>query len=353
MRVYRGKRVLITGHTGFKGAWLATWLLKLGATVYGYALPPPNEPSLYQSLGLAGEITGRHGDICDEIGLREFVRLARPDIVFHLAAVSTVAASLDDPDRAFQVNAGGFANLLSAAQELGTTGSIVCVTSDKCYRPSAAPHRECDQLGFGDPYSASKATVELIVSAYQLQDRLRPLVATARSGNVIGGGDWIRGRLVPDVVRGCLEGGRLGLRNPQAVRPWQHVLDVINGYLILGGELLAGNEKYARPYNFGPAPDQHWRVTDLVNSLVSHLGARVDIFSDNAALKECEDIALLLDSHAAATDLGWTPTWNTQRAAAETAAWYLESYRCNHRKMLDESVRQIDLFSGSGGHRIY
>jgi len=352
MQVYRGKRVLVTGHTGFKGAWLATWLLKLGATVYGYALPP-DEPSLYQSLGLAGEVTERYGDICDEGGLRELVRLARPDIVFHLAGVSTIAASLHDPDRAFHVNAGGFANLLSVAQELGTAGSIVCVTSDKCYRPSAVPHREDDQLGFGDPYSASKATVELVVSAYQLQDRLRPLVATARSGNVIGGGDWIRGRLVPDVVRACMESGKLGLRNPQAVRPWQHVLDVINGYLILGRELLAGNEKYARPYNFGPDPDQHWRVADVVNSLVSHLGTRIDIFSDDAALKECEDIHLLLDSQAAVIDLGWAPAWNAQRAVAETAAWYLESYRREHRKMLSESLMQIDDFTGSGRHEIH
>ncbi|TPW18995.1 MAG: CDP-glucose 4,6-dehydratase, partial [Elusimicrobia bacterium] len=252
---YSGRRVLVTGHTGFKGAWLSLWLNELGAEVWGLALPPEGSPSLYGLLGLEGALHSRTGDIRDPEAVDAAFAAARPDVVFHLAAQPLVLRSYQAPVETFAVNVVGTAQVLEGARRAGCAKAIVAVTTDKVYEdPEASrPRSETDALGGHDPYSASKAGSEIVAASYRRSFRL-PL-ATARAGNVVGGGDWAADRLLPDCARAFAAGRSATVRNPGSIRPWQHVLEPLSGYLALGERLLASPVEAAEAWNFGPRED--------------------------------------------------------------------------------------------------
>ena len=287
---WQGRRVLVTGHTGFKGAWLTLWLHALGAEVTGFSGPPPSTPSLFE-LARVGELCrDRRGDVRDRAAVAEAARGARPRSCFHLAAQAIVRAALEDPAATYAVNVLGTEHVLAAAGD----APVVCVTSDKCYAPGDRPHREGDPLGGGgDPYSVSKAAQELVAAAYSGR------VATARAGNVIGGGDWGRDRLLPDLVRARESGDPVVLRHPDAVRPWQHVLGPLAGYLLLA-ERLAESDECATAWNFGPGDARPVRwVVDRVSERWA-LDVRVEPAADGI-----EAPVLRLDASAARERLGW------------------------------------------------
>jgi CDP-glucose 4,6-dehydratase len=310
--LWRGRRVLVTGHTGFKGAWLSLWLHELGAEVHGFSGPPPSEPLLYDQARVRELLAGeRIGDICDAEGVAEAVGSARPEVVFHMAAQAIVRKSLVDPVGTWATNVVGTANLLQALPE--DVAATVVVTSDKCYRDieTGTPQKEDDPLGGKDPYSASKAAQELVVRAHR--DTFGGPIATARAGNVIGGGDFAADRLVPDVIRAGDE--EVVLRNPDAVRPWQHVLNPLSGYLRLAEGLLAG-EPVAESWNFGPPADDALPVVEVVK----RLGARYRVEPDPDAGKE--SVLLRLDSTKARKRLGWEPGWDLATGLEATRAWH-------------------------------
>jgi CDP-glucose 4,6-dehydratase len=305
---WHGRRVLVTGHTGFKGAWLTLALDALGARVTGFSGPPPSTPSLFE-LARVGEVgTDLRGDVRDADAVREAARGA--EVVFHLAAQAIVRAALADPAGTYATNVLGTAHVLEAAPD----AAVVCVTSDKCYAPGDRPHKEGDPLGGRDPYSASKAAQELVAAAHRESTGAR--VATARAGNVIGGGDWARDRLLPDLVRARDTNTPVVLRHPDAVRPWQHVLDPLAGYLLLA-ERLAGSPDYATAWNFGP-DDAH-----TVRWVVDRVTERwpLDIKIEPPA-EDVEAPALRLDASAARTKLGWTPHHDAATAIDATLDWH-------------------------------
>jgi len=322
--VYRGCRVLVTGHTGFKGSWLALWLQELGARVSGVALPPPTTPNHWDLLEL--RIADDHrADIRQTEALTEIVAAARPRMVFHLAAQSLVRRSYREPLETWSTNVGGTASVLEACRIVGGVSAIVVVTSDKCYdnRDASRRYREGDPLGGHDPYSASKAAAELVAGSYRdayFNVSGSALVATARAGNVIGGGDWAEDRLIPDLVRAHAAGQSLAGRSPSATRPWQHVLECVNGYLQLGARLLEQRREFASAWNFGPESTDERTVRDVLASLQKHwAGLRWhDATSDS--LGEAQWLAL--DSSKAQQQLGWRSIWSLDDALAKTAAWY-------------------------------
>jgi CDP-glucose 4,6-dehydratase len=307
-----GRRVLVTGHTGFKGAWLALWLHALGARVTGFAAEPPTTPSLFELARVGDLVDDVRGDVLDPGGLKDAVGRARPEIVFHLAARAIVRAALEDPAGTFAVNVLGTAHVLEAARD----AAVVCVTSDKCYAPGPGPHREGDPLGGDDPYSASKAAQEHVAAAYRESRGVR--VATARAGNVIGGGDWGRDRLLPDLARAREAGAPVVLRHPDAVRPWQHVLDPLAGYLRLA-ERLHGSVEHAAAWNFGPAEARPVRW--VVDRVRERWPIEVEVADPGDAV---EAPALRLDASAARERLGWTPRLDASAAVAATVSWYDE-----------------------------
>jgi CDP-glucose 4,6-dehydratase len=307
---WAGRRVLVTGHSGFKGGWLMLWLHALGARVTGFSGPPPSEPSLY-SLARVGELCDdRCGDVCDLDAVTAAVAAARPEVVFHLAAQPIVRVAVADPERTYSTNVIGTEHVLSAARD----AAIVCVTSDKCYMPGEAPHREGDRLGGLDPYSASKAAQEGVAAAQRETHGVR--VATARAGNVIGGGDWGRDRLLPDLVRARDSGAPVVLRHPEAVRPWQHVLDPLAGYLVLA-ERLCESADWAAPWNFGPegAETVRW-IVDRVCARWP-LDVRVEPPGDGV-----EAPALRLDASKARSRLGWEPRLDLAAGLDATVFWH-------------------------------
>jgi CDP-glucose 4,6-dehydratase len=277
---FRGVRVLVTGHTGFKGAWLCAWLKASGAELSGLALAPESDrPNLFVDLHLEDQMRSTIGDIRDLELVRNCVADVRPEIIFHLAAQSLVRRSYADPVGTFATNALGTAHVLEAARDQDSVRAIVCVTSDKCYesRESIWGYRETDALGGNDPYSASKAAAEIVANSYRETllsqiDRIR--VATARGGNVVGGGDWSEDRLIPDLVRAALAGNSLALRNPQAIRPWQHVLELVRGYCILGMRLLSGDRSAEGAWNFGPTHANEVMVMEVVDLFVKSWSLR-------------------------------------------------------------------------------
>lgn len=323
---YKGRRVLVTGHTGFKGAWLSLWLESLGATVVGVALEPEHPEGLFTAAGLADRIEHIVCDVRDRERLAAAVRVAAPEVVFHLAAISLVRRSYRDPVATFATNVGGAVNLLEALRSARDVGSLVFVTSDKCYRDhgDGRPHRESDELGGRDPYSASKACAELVVASYAasfLDDG--PAVATVRAGNVLGGGDWAEDRIVPDIVRAVRAGTELRLRSPGAVRPWQHVLDPLGAYLELGARLFESGHAFGGAWNIGPERGSERTVQELASAFADHWGAGSPQVVVEAADPTLRETAVLrLSSERARVELGWRPVWDFDAAIAATATWY-------------------------------
>lgn len=318
--------MLVTGHTGFKGAWLAAWLHRLGARVTGVALPPATEPSLFALAGLVEQIDHRTGDIRDPRTLDDAVRDVQPEIVFHLAAQALVRESYAAPVETFATNVMGSVHLLEALRRAGRPAAVVMVTTDKCYEDTAsgAAHAETDPLGGHDPYSASKACAELAIASYRRSFFARDhaiAVASARAGNVIGAGDWGKDRLVPDCVRALTAGAPIPVRNPDHVRPWQHVLDPLSGYLWLGAHLLGDDAAaWCQAWNFGPDPAVVRSVGDVVNALVATWGRGAWQPGPDPAAPH-ETTSLRLDT-AKARARGWRPVWDFAETARRTAVGY-------------------------------
>jgi len=326
---YRGKRVLVTGHTGFKGSWLCEWLLALGAEVHGFALEPPTRPALFDQLGLAGRLKSHTlGDIRDRAALAEAIVRADPDFVFHLAAQPLVRLSYREPVETFDTNVMGTVHLLDACRRLTKPCSVVCITTDKVYEnnESGRAYRETDPFGGYDPYSASKGACEIAISSYRrsfFNDPANPVwVASARAGNVIGGGDWAEDRLVPDCMRALDRGETIPVRNKVSTRPWQHVLEPLGGYLTLGAALATRTRfaDYASGFNFGPDPSANRTVKDLVTEILKHREGRWEDRSDPKAVHEAG--LLNLDIAKAAVVLGWKPRWDFETTVARTVEWY-------------------------------
>lgn len=320
---YRGRRVLVTGHTGFKGSWLSLWLRELGAEVTGLALDPSTQPSHWDLLSLP--IDDLRIDVRNAEMVRALITEAKPDIIFHLAAQPLVRRSYREPLTTWDTNVMGTAHLLDAVRHTPRVRAVVVVTSDKCYlnRELPRPYREDDRLGGHDPYSASKAGAEIVTASYRDSFFGEPgsaLIATARGGNVIGGGDWSEDRLIPDLVRAVAAGESLVIRSPKATRPWQHVLDCLSGYLVLGQRLLAGEKDFAEAWNFGPADEGNRTVEQVLAGLADvwpqvHWRESTDAGPHEAGL-------LQLDIAKAQSRLAWRPVWGFEEAIGATARWY-------------------------------
>jgi CDP-glucose 4,6-dehydratase len=321
--MYRNRTVLVTGHTGFKGSWLAYWLTRLGAKVVGYSLPPPTDPAHWPLLKL--DIPTITGDIRNPDALAKALIGHRPEAVFHLAAQPLVRRSYREPGETYTTNVAGTLNVLEAARAAGSVKAFVCVTSDKVYenRESAAGYVETDRLGGHDPYSSSKACCELLAASYRnsfLTDGTM-LLATVRAGNVIGGGDWAEDRLLPDAARAVTRGERMVVRSPRSVRPWQHVLEPLAGYLRVGQRLLDGDRSAATAWNFGPADEGNVEVGAVVRRFrEAWPKLELDIAANPAGPHETK--VLKLDASKAARDLGWRPVWRWGEAVDRTAMWY-------------------------------
>lgn len=323
---WRNRRVLVTGHTGFKGSWLCWWLRHLGAEVTGFALAPPTQPSLFEASGLASAMRSRQGDVRDPGALRAAFDDSRPEVAFHLAAQSLVRESYRSPGATFDTNVAGTVNCLEAARAAPGLRALVVVTSDKCYRPPlpGRGYREDDPLGGDDPYSASKAGAEIAVHSWRksfFSGAADALVATVRAGNVIGGGDWATDRLVPDAVRAFEQSRAVRLRHPGATRPWQHVLEPLCGYLMLAERLHDGDRPAARAWNFGPAPGDARPVSWLVEQLVRRWGEGARWEKDGGE-QPAEAAELALDSSLAQSRLGWRPALPLEEALDWVTDWY-------------------------------
>ena len=322
---WHGRRVLLTGHTGFKGGWLALWLQMLGAEVQGYALPAPTSPSLWQAARLAERIPGTLADIRDSDCLANTVKQFQPEVVLHLAAQPLVRASYASPADTYATNVMGTVHLLEAVRQCATVRAVVVVTSDKCYdnREWLWPYRENDALGGHDPYSSSKACVELVCASWRASffHGTAPWIATARAGNVIGGGDWAPERLVPDTLRAWERGEAVTLRYPNATRPWQHVLEPLHGYLLLAQALAQQHKEMATAWNFGPDTEGVASVAQVVAQL-SRLWPGVAAWNTPAQAQPHEAALLALDSTKARQQLGWRPRWSLAQALARTVDWH-------------------------------
>ncbi len=323
---WRDRRVLVTGHTGFKGGWLVMMLRRLGARVTGLALAPDTVPDLFALAAVGDDCTSCIADVRDAEAVAAIVRRIRPEVVMHLAAQPLVRASYARATETWSTNVMGTLHVLDACRAIDDVRAIVVVTTDKCYEhvgKATRPFREGDALGGHDPYSSSKAAVEIAVSSWRRSffDAPRCGVATARAGNVLGGGDWSADRLVPDLVRSAASGVPVALRSPHATRPWQHVLDPLDGYLRLAQALHATPAAFSEAWNFGPCVSSAWSVVDVASAFVAALdrGARWTIAGD-ASLHEAAD--LVLDSAKAATRLAWTPRLSTGEAIAMAADGY-------------------------------
>jgi CDP-glucose 4,6-dehydratase len=343
---WRGKPVFLTGHTGFKGGWLATWLTDMGAIVTGYALVPTTDPSYFIQCSLARRMTSVIGNICDAYALIRIMQTGQPEVVFHLAAQPLVRRSYENPAETFSTNIGGTVNLLEAIRHTPSVRAAVIVTSDKCYenREWLWSYREHDRLGGHDPYSASKACTELVAEAYRKSffdlDGSTIALATARAGNVIGGGDWSKDRLVPDAIRALVGREPLMIRNPDAVRPWQHVLEPLAGYLVLAERLHEDGREWSGAWNFGPPESSEVSVAMVADKIIARWGEgkwrRVQLEK-----APHEAACLKLDSGKSRALLGWRPLLDLDETAELTACWYRKAISRTPIDMYEMSREQI------------
>jgi CDP-glucose 4,6-dehydratase len=346
-KFWKDKSVFLTGHTGFKGGWLSTWLNELGALVSGYALEPTTTPSYFELCSLSQRINSHIGDIRDVDAVIGSMRMAQPEIVFHLAAQPLVNRSYREAAATFATNVIGTANFLEAVKTTASVQAVVIITSDKCYENNdwAWGYRESDALGGHDPYSASKACAELVCNAYrrsffQTIDRTLP-IATARAGNVIGGGDWSEDRIVPDAVKAFSTGVPLLLRNPRAVRPWQHVLEPLAGYLLLAEHLYHEGGQYAGAWNFGPEDIDAVPVSTLADSMVHSWGGGASWRGSEPNCQLHESTYLKLDCSKARTLLKWRPCLRVGDAVRMAFEWYGEYYLKGSADLYETSCSQI------------
>ena len=320
---FKGKKVLLTGHTGFKGSWLALWLNSLGAEVLGYALKPNTDPALFNVLKLEDKIQSVFGDITDEARLKEVFNSFRPEIVFHLAAQPLVRLSYAEPVLTYKTNVIGTLNVLEAARQAGSVKAFVNITTDKCYenKEISRGYKEDEPMGGYDMYSSSKGCVEIMSASYRrcfLADSYA--MATVRAGNVIGGGDWALDRLLPDCVRQINENKTIEIRNPSAVRPWQHVLEPLGAYILLAKLLYTEGAKYAQGFNIGPEPGNDLTVGEIASLAVQFYGKGKAEIRKKDNLHEAN--LLMLDISKAKEVLGWSPVYTARQAVQKTVEWY-------------------------------
>ena len=327
---WHGRKVFLTGHTGFKGGWLALWLASKGAVVRGYALDPCTEPNLFTVAGVGTVIEDIRGDIRDAAKLEKAMQDFAPEVVFHMAAQPLVRYSYEDPIGTYETNVIGTARVLDSIRRTPSVRAVVSITTDKCYENKewVWGYRETDPLGGYDPYSSSKACAEIVSAAYRQSyfpvgklDQHKVAVATARAGNVIGGGDWSLDRLIPDLVRGFLAGEPVRIRRPHSIRPWQHVMEPIHGYMRLAEQLLTHDPKYATAYNFGPADDDAQPVGWIVEKMTGFWGDGATwVLDEDESVHEAG--YLKLDASRARADLGWTPSLRLETALQWLVQWY-------------------------------
>jgi len=323
---YKNKRILITGDTGFKGSWLALWLNSLGAKVYGYALPVKTEYDHFFLLNLNNEITHIDGNLLDFKKLNQTVQDVQPEIVFHLAAQALVRLSYDEPKLTFETNVTGSVNILEAIRHTSSVKSLIYVTSDKCYKNKEWiwGYRENDELGGHDPYSASKAAAEIVFSSYRdsFFSKNRNIgLASVRAGNVIGGGDWALDRIIPDCIRSIMNEKKIEIRNPQATRPWQHVLEPLSGYLLLAQKLCENPIRYSGSWNFGPSIESIKTVKELTEKTIEIFGK--GSLSIGETDKQKHEAGLLhLNCEKSNHQLDWNPVWNFEQTVKATIEWY-------------------------------
>ena len=348
-RFWQNKNVLITGHTGFKGSWLALWLTQLGAKVTGYALDPLTEPNLFNTLQIKELIRDHRGDIRDLSVLERVMKSAKPENIVHMAAQSLVRESYKDPVGTYATNVMGTVNLMEAVRSCDSVRVILVVTSDKCYenREIDYGYKETDPMGGHDPYSCSKGCAELVTSAFRrsfFENGSAVAVASARAGNVIGGGDWAADRIIPDAMRAFSDEQILLVRNPGAVRPWQHVLEPLSGYMTLCEKIWDQPSKFSEGWNFGPE-DEDVRTVEEVTDRVSELWGNHAVWKKSNGDHPHEANLLKLDITKAKEQLGWKPRWDLERALEKTVGWYKSYY--NGEMMQEMSLKQIEEYQAS------
>lgn len=343
---YKGKRVLITGHTGFKGSWLALWLHQLGAEVTGYALAPVGEDHHFGLLGLDKMIHHVEGNLLDKEKLGRTFAESRPEIVFHLAAQALVRLSYDEPAMTFETNVTGSVNVMECIRQTPSVKSLIYVTSDKCYKNKewVWGYRENDELGGHDPYSASKAAAEIVFSSYRdsfFSKNSQLGVASVRAGNVIGGGDWALDRIVPDIFRSLRDGKPVEIRNPKSTRPWQYVLEPLFGYMMLGRQLFENPSAFSGSWNFGPGIESIKTVKDLTETAINYFG-KGSMVVGNSDTSKHEAGLLHLNCDKAHHQLQWHPVWDFDQTIAHTVSWYQDFL--NGKPTTQSSINQINQF---------
>jgi len=354
-KTFSGKKVFVTGNTGFKGSWLTLWLEKLSADVYGYSNREKTQPSMFEDLGIEKGITQFYGDIADRKSLFDALKIVKPDFIFHLAAQSLVSTSYSNPLETFKTNSLGTATLLDVMFELDFNCAAVMVTSDKCYENDerATGYREVDRLGGRDPYSASKAAAEIFLSAYIRSffgEGSKQVIGISRAGNVIGGGDWNTNRIVVDCAKAWLCSEKVSIRNPEATRPWQHVLEPLSGYLRLAQKLSESRDLHGEAFNFGPNESNVYTVNEIVHRLGKHWGhENVGNYLELSGDKSMHEASLLsLNCEKAGKELSWSPRLEFDECLKLVADWYIQFGR-NPDKLLELTLEQIKFYESKVG----